>query len=67
MNKTQLLDRFGRDSDSRLLLGRILDQQQRAQQRGIPTHSAFLPGGAGHQRGLPHGRRPRRGAAVWGL
>ena len=42
MNKTQLLDRFARDSDSRLLLGRILDQQQRAQQRGIPTHTAFL-------------------------
>ena len=42
MNKTDLLDRFARDGESRLLLARILDQQQRAQQRSIPTHTGFL-------------------------
>ncbi len=29
MNKTDLLDRFARDGESRLLLARILDQQRR--------------------------------------
>lgn len=42
MNKTQLLDKFAADSDSRLLLARVLDQQARGQQRGIPTHTGFL-------------------------
>ena len=42
MNKTELLDRYARDGDSRLLLARVLDQQQRAHQRGIPTHTGFL-------------------------
>lgn len=42
MNKTDLLDRYGRDPDQRLLLARILDQQQRAEQRGVPTHTGFL-------------------------
>lgn len=42
MNKTELLDRFARDSDQRLLLARVLDQCQRAEQRGIPTHTGFL-------------------------
>lgn len=42
MNKTQLLDKYANDGDSRLLLARVLDQQQRAQQRGIPTHTGFL-------------------------
>ena len=42
MNKRELLDRFARDGEQRLLLARILDQQLRAQQRGIPTHTGFL-------------------------
>lgn len=42
MNKTELLDKYARDGDSRLLLARVLDQQQRAHQRGIPTHTGFL-------------------------
>lgn len=42
MNKTQLLDKYAADSDSRLVLARVLDQQQRAEQRGLPTHTAFL-------------------------
>lgn len=42
MDKRDLLARFAQDSDQRLLLARVLDQQQRAQQRGIPTHTGFL-------------------------
>ncbi len=42
VNKTDLLDRFARDGDERLLLARVLDQQQRADQRGIPAHTGFL-------------------------
>lgn len=42
MNKTELLDKYARSGESRLLLARVLDQQQRSQQRGIPTHTAFL-------------------------
>ena len=42
MNKTELLDRFARDGDQRLLLARILDRQQRSEQRGVPTHTGFL-------------------------
>ena len=42
MNKTDLLDRYARDGDQRLLLARVLDQQQRAEQRGVPTHTGFL-------------------------
>lgn len=42
MNKTELLDRFARDGDQRLLLARVLDQCQRAEQRSVPTHTGFL-------------------------
>ena len=42
MNKTDLLDRYARDGDQRLLLARVLDQQQRAEQRGVPAHTGFL-------------------------
>ncbi|MCF0122756.1 MAG: RNA-binding protein [Ruminiclostridium sp.] len=42
MNKRELLDRFARNGDQRLLLARVLDQQQRAEQRGVPTHTGFL-------------------------
>ena len=39
MRKTELLDKYARDGDSRLLLARVLDQWQRAEQRGVPTHT----------------------------
>jgi RNA-binding protein YlmH len=42
MEKRELLDRFARDGDQRLLLARILDQAQRGNDRGIPTHTGFL-------------------------
>ena len=42
MNKTDLLDRYARDGDQRLLLARVLDQQRRAEQRSVPTHTGFL-------------------------
>ena len=42
MNKTDLLDRFARDGDQRLLLARVLDQAQRAESRGVPAHTGFL-------------------------
>ena len=40
MNKTELLDKYARDGESRLLLARVLDQQQRADQRDrdAPEH-----------------------------
>lgn len=42
MNKTEWLDRYAQDSEDRILLARVLDQQTRSAQRGIPTHTAFL-------------------------
>ena len=42
MNKTELLDRYAQDGEDRVLMARVLDQQARAAQRGIPTHTAFL-------------------------
>lgn len=42
MNKTELLDKYARDGESRLVLARVLDQQRRAEQRGLPTHTPFL-------------------------
>ena len=42
MRKTELLDKYARDGDSRLLLARVLDQWQRAEQRGVPTQTGFL-------------------------
>ena len=42
VNKTELLDRFARDGDQRLLLAHILDRQQRAETRGVPAHTGFL-------------------------
>ncbi len=42
MNKTELLDRFARDGEERVLLARILDRQRQGEQRGIPTHTGFL-------------------------
>lgn len=45
MNKTQLLDRCARDGDSRILLGRVLDKLELAQNRSIPAHTQFLSPG----------------------
>ncbi len=42
MQKSDLLDRFARDGESRLLLARVLDQCSRAEMRGIPTNTGFL-------------------------
>lgn len=42
MNKTELLDRFARDGDQRLLLARILDRQQQGERQGRPVHTGFL-------------------------
>lgn len=42
MNKTQLLDRFAPDGESRTLLGRCLDQLELARQRGVPACTPFL-------------------------
>ena len=39
MNKTELLDKYARDGESRLLLARVLDQQQRAD----PPTQPFSP------------------------
>ena len=76
MNKTDLLDRFARDGESRLLPARILDQQQRAQQRSIPTHtgvlspaqqaeSADLLMAAAPGQGLLHGGYPDAERKLW--
>lgn len=42
MNKTDLLDRFARDGDQRLMLSRVLDRQRQAEQKSVPTHTGFL-------------------------
>lgn len=42
INKSELLDRFARDGESRVLLARVLDQCSRADSRGIPTSTGFL-------------------------
>lgn len=42
MTKTEWLDKFSRTAEQRLLLARVLDQQQRAEMRGVPTHTGFL-------------------------
>ena len=42
MNKTDLLDRFARNGDQRLLLARVLDRQRQGESRNVPTHTGFL-------------------------
>lgn len=42
MNKRELLDKFARDEEERILLARVLDQAQRAREKGIPTHTGYL-------------------------
>ena len=43
MNKTELLDRFARDGEERILLARALDRLALARERGVPAHTEFLP------------------------
>ena len=73
MTKTQLLDRCARDGEQRLLLGRVLDKLELAQNRATPSHTQFLSPGeqaavedllhaCGHPRhlffgGFPHAER----------
>lgn len=42
MNKTELLNRFSRDPEERLVLARVLDRMERAQSRSIPCATQFL-------------------------
>ncbi len=42
MTKTELLNKFARDGDRRILLGRLLDKVEQAQSRCVPAHTAFL-------------------------
>lgn len=42
MTKTELLDRFARDGEERILLARALDRLSLAEQRGVPAHTEFL-------------------------
>ena len=45
MRKTELLDKYARDGDSRLLLARVLDKLELSQNRGVPAHTPFLSPG----------------------
>lgn len=42
MNKTELLNRFSKDPDERVVLARMLDQMERSQNRSIPCATQFL-------------------------
>ena len=42
MNKTELLNKFSKDADERMVLARALDQMERAQNRAIPCATQFL-------------------------
>ena len=42
MNKTELLNKFSRDPEERMVLARALDQLDRAQNRSIPCATQFL-------------------------
>lgn len=66
MNKTELLNRFSRDTEERVTLARVLDQMERAQNRSIPCATQFLSpaqraaaepllAACGHPRHLFHG------------
>ena len=45
MTKKELLDRRARDGAERVLLARVLDKLELAQDRGIPAHTPFLSPG----------------------
>jgi len=66
MNKTELLNKFARDSEERVVLARVLDQMERAARRSIPCATQFLTpaqraaaepllAACGHQKCLFHG------------
>ena len=42
MNKTELLNKFSKDADERMVLARALDQMERAANRSIPCATQFL-------------------------
>lgn len=42
MRKTELLDKYARDGDSRLLLARVLGPVAAGRAAGVPTHTGFL-------------------------
>ncbi len=45
MNKKELLDRCARSGEERILLARVLDKLELAQNRGVPAHTPFLSPG----------------------
>ncbi|MGI5963298.1 MAG: RNA-binding protein [Lawsonibacter sp.] len=47
VTKKELLDRCARSGEERVLLARVLDKLEQAQNRGIPTYTAFLSPGEG--------------------
>ena len=66
MNKTELLNKFSKDADERVVLARALDQMDRAANRSIPCATQFLSpaqraalepllAACGHPRHLFHG------------
>ncbi len=42
MNKTELLNKFSKDPEERMVLARVLDQMERTQSRSIPCATQFL-------------------------
>ena len=42
MNKTELLNKFAKDSEQRLVLARVLDRMEQARTRSIPAATHFL-------------------------
>lgn len=42
MNKTELLNKFSKDPEERVVLARVLDRMERTQNRGIPCATQFL-------------------------
>jgi len=42
MNKTELLNKFSKDPEERVVLARVLDRMERAQTRAIPCATQFL-------------------------
>jgi len=42
MNKTELLNKFSKDPEERVVLARIMDQMERTQSRSIPCATQFL-------------------------
>ena len=47
MTKKELLDRCARTGEERVLLGRVLDKLEQAEERGVPAHTPFLSPGEG--------------------